>query len=216
MRSFIKFLVGLLPKSLKERVYASIRESRNRKIIRQWQDEGSKFPPPHPVKQMAIREYGRKYGCRTLIETGTYLGDMVEAQRRNFDRVYSIELSTDLCNKAVERFKEFPNVSILQGDSGMILPKLMKDVQSPALFWLDGHYSAGFTAKGEKDCPIHEELDAIFSSSPHPHILLIDDARLFVGEGDYPTIESLSAFIRSKNPKYRIQVKDDIIRGTIG
>jgi hypothetical protein len=47
---------------------------------------------PHIVKQMAIAEYQQKYGYGTLIETGTYLGDMIEAQKKRFTHIISIEL----------------------------------------------------------------------------------------------------------------------------
>lgn len=173
------------------------------------------MPPPHQVKQEAIKGYAKEYGIRTLVETGTYMGDMVEAQRRNFTQIFSIELSPDLWNKAVERFRTAPEVKILQGDSGVVLHKIVSGLANPALFWLDGHFSAGVTAKGDKDCPIYEELDAIFSYSKQDHVILIDDARCFVGEGDYPTIEALTNYIQKRDPRYQIQVKDDIIRGTV-
>ncbi len=77
---------------------------------------------------------------------------------------------------------------------------------------MDGHYSAGTTAKGEKDCPIFEELNAILDSKNFNHILLIDDARCFIGKGDYPTIDQLTEYIKSKNEDYKVEVKHDIIR----
>jgi hypothetical protein len=215
MRHLIKSLVRLLPKSLQDSIYRQVVNSRNKRIIEKWKEEGSQVPPPHPVKQLAIKEYGKRYGIKTLIETGTYFGDMVEAQRGNFEKIFSIELSGDLWKKACERFINQPKIKILQGDSGVVLHKIMPEMNRPAVFWLDGHFSAGVTAKGDKECPIYEELDAIFGYSHQDHVLLIDDARCFVGEGDYPTIEALSGYIRSKNPKYQIQVKDDIIRGTV-
>jgi hypothetical protein len=164
---------------------------------------------------MTIKEYGKKYSIQILVETGTYFGEMVEAQRANFQKIFSIELSKELWAKASDKFSPYPKIKILQGDSGVVLHKIMPEIEKPALFLLDGHFSAGVTAKGDKDCPIFEELDAIFSGSPHNHVILIDDARCFVGEGDYPTIENLSSYIRAKNPKYSIQIKDDIIRATI-
>ena len=88
----------------------------------------------------------------------------------------------------------------------------MPTITENAIFWLDGHYSAGFTAKGDKETPIYEELEAIIQDSTHDHILLIDDARLFTGERDYQTIEELSDFVRGKNKDYIIEVKDDVIR----
>ena len=104
---------------------------------------------------------------------------------------------------------------LCKGDSGKVLPDIMLKLNEPAIFWLDGHYSAGITARGDKDCPIFEELDAIFSKKNFEHILLIDDARCFIGEDDYPTIEELTNYVRSKNEKYQVDVKHDTIRYVI-
>lgn len=166
---------------------------------------------PHIVKQKAIRAYRERYRLGTLVETGTYLGDMVEVQLHEFDKVISIELSQDLYDRARLRFRRNPNVQLHQGDSGKVLHKVVPALKEPALFWLDGHYSHGITARGEKDCPIFEELDAIFKNDIG-HVLLIDDARGFVGKNDYPTMEELKAYIKGKNPAYNLTVEDDIIR----
>jgi hypothetical protein len=193
---------------------------RNELIIKRqlkaWQKNGSPYPPPHIVKQMAIAEYQQKYRHTLLVETGTHLGDMVEAQRTKFKKIISIELGIDLFEQAQERFKNYTNITIVQGDSGKVLPKILNDIHEPAIFWLDGHYSAGITAKGDKESPIFEELDAILNSNnKYEHVLLIDDARCFNGEGDYPTIEKLTAYFQSKNDRYWLEVKHDIIRFVI-
>jgi len=180
--------------------------------LKLWQKNGCHNPPPHRIKQSIISEYQKKYQYSTLIETGTYLGEMVEAQKNNFEKIISIELGDDLYSNAKIRFKKNKNIIILKGDSGKILPTILSDLKDPAIFWLDGHYSAGVTAKGEKDCPIFEELNSIFQSKKFNHILLIDDARCFNGEGDYPTIEKLIEYVKSKNENYQVEVKNDIIR----
>jgi|SRR6188768_3721936 len=181
--------------------------------LTEWEKNGKPLPPPHIVKQMAIEQYRRKFNTEILVETGTYLGDMVEAQRDHFKKIYSIELSEKLFNKAKRRFKGQLHIKILHGDSGTVLNKLMIEIDKPCLFWLDGHYSEGMTAKGEKECPVPEELKAIFKN-PLPHIILIDDARLFNGTHDYPTIEQIGEIIRSNNRRYLVEIKDDIIRLT--
>ena len=181
----------------------------------EWIKMGSPVPPPHAVKQMTIAEFQGKSGHSILVETGTYMGDMVEAQKRIFDKVYSIELGKELFENATKRFEDDKHVSIFQGDSGKVLVDIIKLIDSPAIFWLDGHYSAGITAKGEKECPIFEELDAIFNGKQLNHILLIDDARCFIGENDYPTIENLQKYISSKNPNYKMEIKNDAICFTI-
>jgi hypothetical protein len=185
------------------------------KEFNEWHKNGNPIPSPHRVKQLAIAHHQQKYGYATLVETGTYMGDMVEAQRKRFKKIISIELGADLFKKAQKRFQNNKNVTILQGDSGKVLPQILKNLNEPAIFWLDGHYSAGITAKGDKDCPIFEEVDAIFNDKKFEHILLIDDARCFIGEGDYPTIDKLTEYIKNKNEKYKVDVENDIIRYVI-
>jgi hypothetical protein len=184
-------------------------------LLNEWKSNGSPSPPPHLVKQETIKEYQKRYKFSVLIETGTYIGEMVEAQKKRFKKIYSIELAVDLFEKAKDRFKNDNNIIIVQGDSGKVLSKILLEVNESAVFWLDGHYSGGVTAKGDKECPIFEELDAIFSREKFNHVLLIDDARLFTGSGDYPTIEKLTEYIRSKNGGYQVEVKHDIIRCVI-
>lgn len=169
------------------------------------------YSPSHRLKQLTIEQYQKKHNISILVETGTYMGDMVKAQLKNFKNIYSIELGKDLWENAVKRFEKDKQVKIIHGDSGKIFRDLIPKINEKELFWLDGHYSAGMTAKGEKNCPILEELKGIFNSN-HQHVLLVDDARCFNGEGDYPTIERLSEYILSKYGKSKIEIKDDIIR----
>ena len=106
------------------------------------------------------------------------------------------------------------NVVLFQGDSGKVLHQILDNVNEPAIFWLDGHYSAGITALGDKECPIYEELEAIFQKCRNTPVILIDDARCFIGEGDYPTIEDLTAYVKSKDERYQVAIEYDIIRYT--
>lgn len=199
--------------------YVSLTQARDRrnrdKIIDQWEKQGRPAPPPHAVKQITIEEYQRLSGNKILVETGTFLGEMVEAQRSNFEKIYSIELAGRLWQLATKRFSKYNNIRIVQGDSGKVLGQIVAELDGPAIFWLDGHYSAGITAKGDKDCPIYEELDAIFKGPRFNHVLIIDDAKEFTGQGDYPTIEALTAFVHKHNPGYKLEVKDNMIRYTI-
>ena len=197
------------------RFFHFIFASEKERTLKKWEKAGRPVPPPHYVKQQAIEEYQSATGFSILVETGTFKGDMVFAQKDRFEHIYSIELSQKLYEDAQKRFQQNENVSILLGDSGKVLQVLIKEIKKPAIFWLDGHYSAGETAKGEKECPIYEELSAIFSTPNPGHIILIDDARCFNGTGDYPTIDALTTFIKQKDPGYTVSVKDDLIRFTL-
>jgi hypothetical protein len=127
--------------------------------------------------------------------------------------IFSIELDETYFHNTQKRFAGYPNIHILQGQSGEMLPKVLKDIDKPCLFWLDAHWSGGSTAKAETQTPIVHEMQCILD---HPrateHIVLIDDARCFTGESDYPTLGELERFIRSFYPDCFFEVKDDIIR----
>jgi len=203
-----EILRPLVPKFIREQRL----QKKHQQLLKEWKENGRPAPPPHIVKQMAIQEYQKQSDYSVFVETGTYMGDMIEAQKPYFKELHSIELSEDLYHKAIKRFKHDHNVFIVQGDSAKVLPEVMDKISKPAIFWLDGHYSAGPTARGDKDCPIYGEINSIFNNSDLPHILLIDDARDFNGSNDYPTIDELTAYVKHKRSDYKVEVKDDIIR----
>ena len=177
-----------------------------------WIRAGRPVPPPHTVKQMTVRVYAYRFGLRILIETGTYYGDMVAAMEPDFGLIYSIELGADLHQRAVERFAGHGSVVLIQGDSGVELGRLLPQVQRPALFWLDGHYSEGVTAKGPKDTPIMEEIDHILAADDIGHVVIIDDARVFGSDPAYPTVADLTRTVRERWPAAKVVVSDDSIR----
>jgi hypothetical protein len=136
---------------------------------------------------------------------------MVFAQRYGFEAIYSIELDRALYEQAVERFRGFSHIEILQGDSGDVLPVLLAQFDRTCLFWLDGHYSGGGTARGESETPVMKELVAILAH-PLQHVILIDDARLFTGHEGYPSIADLREWVARRRPEYTMTVEGDVIR----
>jgi UDP-N-acetylmuramate--alanine ligase len=46
---------------------------------------------PNLLKQRAVLAYGRRFGLRTLIETGTFVGDMIHAVKRRFTRTGEVD-----------------------------------------------------------------------------------------------------------------------------
>ena len=112
-----KFLRPLRP-FIPQLVLNTLKKKQGKIQLNKWNKNGCPVPPPHIVKQMTIQEYQDKYQYKILVETGTYLGDMVEAQKKRFRKIYSIELGIDLFDKATKRFKNDKNVTIVQGDSG--------------------------------------------------------------------------------------------------
>jgi len=154
-----------------------------------------------------------KYKNKYFIETGSYRGDGIQmALNVGFPIVLSIELSPVLCQECIERFKNQKNVAVLQGDSSIVLPLLLTNIDAPATFWLDGHYSGGITAKGTSFSPILAELDAIANHPIKTHTILIDDVREFGKiDFDYVNLNTIVEKIYSINPDYLISFEDGFI-----
>ena len=98
------------------------------------------------------------------METGTYYGDMIAAMMPQFDAIYSIELSDELYDRARRRFRGSDKVTLIHGDSAVELAAIVRGLDRPALFWLDGHYSGGETAKGATETPVLAELEQILGA----------------------------------------------------
>ncbi|MES1975768.1 MAG: hypothetical protein V4472_25200 [Pseudomonadota bacterium] len=167
---------------------------------------------PAEARREVLRDYGEEWHLDVLIETGTHTGDTPAALTDAFDRIYTIEIDLATHEAACQRFAG-TNVTCLLGDSTDVLPDVLDLLDdSPALFWLDGHASGG--PRGAKDTPIVEELAAIFATDV-PHVVLVDDARLFggmsgAGEWDWPHINKIRVIAASAS--YDFAVEDDIIR----
>lgn len=209
-------LKQLLPKTVHDELNWLRLKLRNRKNdwsakTFEWRKNGSPFPVPHSVKKDAVFNFKKRFNINTLVETGTFLGEMIYAQRNNFKQLYSIELSEELFRMAEKRFSVYPHIKILNGDSGKVLNELVPSLNEPALFWLDGHYSGFETAKGESATPFLQEFNAI-TSSKYRHFILVDDAHLFNGTGDYPTLDFVKDLVKHNLPDYLIDVENNIIR----
>lgn len=174
--------------------------------------------PTIHLKISTLQLFAKEYNIRTFVETGTFKGEMVQAMKHSFDRIISIELEESLYQAAKHRFSGDGHIDIIHGDSGKVLPDLLSTISEPCLFWLDGHYIplSVESAKGDVDTPILQELTAIFQHPIPNHVILIDDARCFIGPNpllkDYPTIQELKEFVRNQRPDLEFTVQNDIIR----
>lgn len=193
--------------------YDPLRSSRLKRLHRAWIRAGSPDPPSHVYKQGVVAEYARRHRLEVLVETGTYLGDMIYAARDLFDEIRSIELNPKFYEIARKRFSRNRRVTIVQGDSGEVLGDVLSSVDKPCLFWLDGHYTAGkYAIRPDRETPIEKELRHI---AVHPlkssHVILIDDARDYTGTGDYPSLETLKNWAEREGFGL-FEVERDIVR----
>ena len=206
VKSFLRSLVVDLP------IVRQYRKKSEDKELNSWVAAGKQDNPPHVVKQRILLAYRSAFSVETLIETGTFRGDMVDAMRDHFHAIYSIELSPGLFRLAQQRFHRDGRVHILHGDSEEVLPGLLAGLSGSSLFWLDGHYSAGETAMGKSETPIMGEICAILEDRCKHHVILVDNARCFDGSRGYPSLEHLKSEVIVRRQDYEFHVANDVIR----
>jgi hypothetical protein len=175
-----------------------------------WRLRGRPLRAPHLVKQRAVLEYARRFRLTTLVETGTYYGEMIAATRHGFRHICSIESDPGLAELARRRFRGFPHIEILQGDSQELVPQVLARLAEPCLFWLDAGYYGWDEQVGKMD-RLSSELRAILSR-PYPHVILLDDAHGVDGRKGAPTLEELTAALGRDFPGRSFEVTDDILR----
>lgn len=127
------------------------------------------------------KEILQKYVTNCFFETGTFVGDGVQAALdAGFKKVISIELDEKRFATCKKRFENNPNVFLYLGDVELVLNDILDPINETLTFWLDAHYSGAGTgtALGIRSDPIFEELDVIKKHKIKNHIILIDDLRL--------------------------------------
>jgi hypothetical protein len=178
-----------------------------------WQLRGKPLRIPHLLKQKTVREYAKQFGLRTLVETGTYYGEMVSAMKSRFDRIFSIECDAGLAEAAARRFADDPRIKILQGDSKDLIPEVLKSLQQPALFWLDAGYY-GWAGRQGDQTRLSVELEAILRHQVKGHVILMDDADGLNGKDGAPTIADITRCTEMDFPGRKVTVSHNILRIT--
>lgn len=117
----------------------------------------------------------------TFVETGTFFGETITKIEPFFQSLHTIEIKYDLYLRAFTAYKG-NKIKFHLGDSSTKIKEVCNLLKTDTLFFLDGHWSAGITGKGEKDCPLYEELENIVNHCKYNCIIIIDDVRLF-GKG---------------------------------
>lgn len=180
---------------------------------------GPRFLPAHERVNI-LRDYAKRYGIRTFIESGTSVGATTEALMGDFDHLFTIELDHGLYERALKKFATDLKVICMEGDSTWVLPVIIEELTEPALFWLDGHHSGPGSAHGDLDTPIVAELQAAVRA-PAGSVILIDDARIFEGQPehgdephyhDYPSLEWVREVAEAHGFSY--EMSQDIVRLT--
>ena len=141
----------------------------------------------HAEKIQLIKTYSKHY--KVFVETGTYLGKMIEAVQMDFEKLFSIEVDPELYHLLDNKFPAW--VKLYCGDSAELLHDILDKITEPTLFYLDAHGKFGETTA---PCPLVKEIEIILASDLQDYILLIDDIDL-LGKHDFPTLEQIESLL---------------------
>lgn len=176
---------------------------------------GSVFPgvPQDFTKSFAAM---LRIGC--FIETGTNQGGTAAWAADHFQTVHTVERDPGLYAACKARLGHRSNLNLLQGHSVDCLMRIVGDLKESAVFWLDAHYSGEGTSGADDECPLIREISAI-NASAFPHLILIDDARLFLAPpppphdvNQWPDIgQILRVLDAGPYPRYTAVVADVVI-----
>lgn len=151
---------------------------------------------------------------RIFIETGFGSGIGVDsALYAGFEKVYSIEFYPKRYERGKEKFKKFKQVTLIWGDSGEELIKLLTTIDKPATFWLDAHFDYTVNMAREYPVPLTDplpvlkEIEAIGNHPIKTHTILVDDMIMInKGHPTWPAIKEkdIREALRLINPDYNI------------
>jgi hypothetical protein len=162
------------------------------------------------------------FKVKIFVETGTNLAETAVWASDNFERVFTVEAYEPLYQKAIETYGNRKNIQFLKGDSRTHIKSLTSSLTEPAIFWLDAHWCGEHTFGKSDECPIIGELE-LLNASKVPHIVLIDDARLFLEPPPapheascWPDISAICRSLTAHDSNRYVAVHDDVIIGVPG
>ena len=129
-----------------------------------------------------------------FVETGTDEGQMIEMVKDIFKEIYSIEIDKERYDKAKERFKDSPQIHLINGNSGELIPR------KADLYWLDAHTAPCTIGKKVSSyhttgiCPLIEELKRIKKFK----YILIDDVSMMTGQCGFPSLSEIAVVVKNK------------------
>ncbi len=177
-----------------------------------WRLRGRPKRIPHLQKQRTVAEYAARYNLTTLVETGTYYGEMVSAQRRRFHQIHTVEFDPALVRHAQQRFARWPHIHVHQGDSKLVVPRILRALHGPALFWLDAGYP-GWAGEKTDSTRLGSELEAILRHLP-THVVLLDNADCYDGLDGHPNLAALTERVQRDFPGRQLEVQWNMVRIT--
>lgn len=182
------------------RLPTSIRGLALRALAARSFDAGRVEVPSEHAKRRHLLGLFRERGNRTFLESGTYLGDTTAFFVPHADRVVTVEIDARYYQRAQARFAAEPKVEVVAGDALVEIPRIVGELRTPPLIWLDGHYSGGATGLGAEVEPALAIIERLGTLAPAGTTIVVDDLRLFGRLPDFPGLDDLVRSAREAFP----------------
>ncbi len=169
------------------------------------------------IPKELVMHLKRIFNVETFVETGTFKGKTTTWASTQFKNVYTVEFSESLFKDVVKNLSKYSNIKCFFGSSPARLPEILNQLKAPAIFWLDAHWCGGSTYGAGDECPLMEEIELVISQK-HQHIIMVDDARLFLKppskfhSGDqWPGLDEIVGLLSKRTGFYTFCSEDVIV-----
>ena len=120
------------------------------------------------IVQLEIEKIIKTFSIKTVVETGTYVGNSTAVFSKCGCNVHTIEVNPKFYNSSVENLKNYENVKCHLGSSIDVLPSILDSLdKNLTLFYLDAHW--------EDNWPLLDEIKIIGNFFKDNCIIIIDD-----------------------------------------
>lgn len=144
------------------------------------------------------------------IETGTFQGDTSALLADAFGTCITIERSASLADAARARFRDRPEVTVLEGSSRDALASALPALETSIFFWLDAHGFYDYVGDDDQENPLLDELKTIVSlRAGRANVIAIDDARGMGVQPDWPPLTEVFACLHEAG--YSAAIVDDTL-----
>ena len=167
-----------------------------------------------PTIASRILEIARETRCNVFIESGTSRGySFREALVLGiFARCYTVELLPSFYKGVASRYPTRATQQVFLGNSYEVFREQifpLCSAEDRIFFWLDGHFSGGYTGGGAFPHPLLRELEVIRQFCPSESLVIAIDDTIDFGRKDleylghnWPTRAEVEAAAYEINPNF--------------
>lgn len=144
------------------------------------------------------------------VESGTYKGRTAQKLARIAEHVTTIEADFNYFLKSKRALQQHTNITIIHGNSGVLIGNTLPSENIGCVMWLDAHYSGGNTAGSQYPCPIMDELLQILPLRQAANsVIFIDDSRSLNGANGWPILSEVVDYLNQHD--YFSIIIDDVL-----